>query len=271
MSWMGGKKALRQDIVTRFPLYYERYIEVFGGGGWVLFYKQPEKFEVYNDFNDYLVNLYRCVRQKPEELIRSLEFVLNARSDFFMYRTFVEEKPVATLDGDIALASAFYCLIRYSYASGLVSYASQPHDMWKNFPKIREAHTRIRGTIIENKDCVDLIKQYDREHSFFYLDPPYYDAEAVYLNIDGFVDKDHIRLRDALLSIDGKFILSYNDHERIRELYDCAGIWVEEIERLDNIKQRYDKGAKYKELLISNYDTSERSRRIPEQMSIFIG
>ena len=34
MSWIGGKKALRELIVRLFPLYYERYIEVFGGGGW---------------------------------------------------------------------------------------------------------------------------------------------------------------------------------------------------------------------------------------------
>lgn len=51
MSWIGGKKSLRELIVTLFPLYYERYIEVFGGGGWVLFHKPPgNDFEVYNDF-----------------------------------------------------------------------------------------------------------------------------------------------------------------------------------------------------------------------------
>ena len=51
MSWIGGKKALRELIVRLFPLYYERYIEVFGGGGWVLFHKPPgNDFEVYNDF-----------------------------------------------------------------------------------------------------------------------------------------------------------------------------------------------------------------------------
>ena len=48
MSWIGGKKALRELIVRLFPLYYERYIEVFGGGGWVLFHKPPgNDFEVY--------------------------------------------------------------------------------------------------------------------------------------------------------------------------------------------------------------------------------
>lgn len=83
MSWIGGKKSLRELIVTLFPLYYERYIEVFGGGGWILFHKPPgNDFEVYNDFNGLLVNLYRCVREKPEELIDALRYVLNARADF---------------------------------------------------------------------------------------------------------------------------------------------------------------------------------------------
>ena len=69
MSWVGGKKALRDQILSRFPLEYKRYIEVFGGGGWVLFHKPPGRdFEVYNDFNGNLVNLYRCVREHPDEL-----------------------------------------------------------------------------------------------------------------------------------------------------------------------------------------------------------
>ena len=64
MSWVGGKKSLRDAVLARFPPYYERYIEVFGGAGWILFHKPPgNDFEVYNDFNSNLVNLYRCVRR----------------------------------------------------------------------------------------------------------------------------------------------------------------------------------------------------------------
>ena len=52
ISWVGGKKALRDLIYLRMPTHYDRYIEVFGGGGWVLFGKPPDKcMEVYNDFN----------------------------------------------------------------------------------------------------------------------------------------------------------------------------------------------------------------------------
>ena len=210
MSWIGGKKALRELIVTLFPVYYERYIEVFGGGGWVLFHKPPgNDFEVYNDFNGLLVNLYRCVRDKPEELIAALKYVLNAREDFdFVRGTLARDSPAS----DVQKAAWFYQLIRYSYAAGLTSFGSQPHDMWSNFPLIEQAHRRLAKVVIENKDFEKLLRQYDRPVSFFYLDPPYHATEGYYQNIgeDGFTEADHIRLRDTLMRIEGKFLLSYH-------------------------------------------------------------
>lgn len=83
MSWVGGKKALRDAALARFPPYYERYIEVFGGAGWVLFHKPPGMdFEVINDYNSNLTNLYRVVRDKPDKLKYKLRYVLNSREDF---------------------------------------------------------------------------------------------------------------------------------------------------------------------------------------------
>ena len=43
----------------------------------MLFHKDPgNDFEVYNDFNGLLVNLYRCVREKSAELMEALRYVL---------------------------------------------------------------------------------------------------------------------------------------------------------------------------------------------------
>ena len=152
MSWIGGKKALRDEIIARFPTDYKRYIEVFGGGGWVLFHKNPgNDFEVYNDRNPNLVNLYRCVRDHPDELIAELTYTLNSRTDFDYIRKVMKtptERP------DVKRAEYFYQLIRYSYASGLDSYASQPHSMWNNFPLINNACARLQKVVIENKDLL---------------------------------------------------------------------------------------------------------------------
>ena len=116
MSWVGGKKALRDQILSRFPLEYKRYIEVFGGGGWVLFHKPHGKdFEVYNDFNANLVNLYRCVREHPEELEQELMFMLNSRLDFEYMKHMLHSKAVLP---DIRRAAYYYALIRYHSNTG---------------------------------------------------------------------------------------------------------------------------------------------------------
>lgn len=257
MAWVGGKKALRDEILARFPRNYKRYIEVFGGAGWVLFHKPPgNDFEVFNDFNGNLVNLYRCVREQPEALRNELRYMLNSRLDFEYMKGMLHSQAVLP---DVRRASYYYALIRYSYAAGTSTFGSQPHAMWNNFPLIESAAGRLQKVVIENKDCVKLIRQYDRPESFFYCDPPYYNADQYYeaVSSDGF---DHAGLADALLGIKGKFLLSYNDCPEIRALYDRPGIVVEGISRLSNIAQRYENGKQYPELLISNYDTTELAR-----------
>ena len=71
------------------------------------------------------------------------------------------------------------------------------------------------------------------------------------------------------MRIEGKFLLSYNDDAFVRGLYDRPGIYLMETTRINNIKQRYDNGAQFPELLIANYDLRERSRAVPSQMTLF--
>ena len=76
ISWIGGKKLLRRQILEQFPDpgTFDRYIEVFGGAAWIMFAKeQHAKLEVYNDVNGQLVNLFRVVKYHPEALQKELE------------------------------------------------------------------------------------------------------------------------------------------------------------------------------------------------------
>lgn len=267
MSWVGGKKALRDAVLARFPPYYEKYIEVFGGAGWVMFHKPPEMdCEVFNDFNSNLTNLYRVVRDKPDKLKYKLRYCLNSREDFDWISS-LHKRGLFPKCRDVDRAAKFYQLIRYSYASGLDSYGCQPHSIWGDFPMIDMASRRLQKVVIENKDFEKLIKQYDRAVSFFYCDPPYFATESYYKDV-GFTKDDHIRLRDTLLACKGKFLVSYNDCTKIRELWDFPDIHIEEISRLNNLAQRYEGGKLYNELFISNYDTSER-RMATCQLSFF--
>ncbi|WP_286439387.1 DNA adenine methylase, partial [Bacteroides acidifaciens] len=83
IPWIGGKSLLAKKITALFPENLERYIEVFGGGGSVLFSKDRHApFEVYNDANGQLVNLFRCIRYHRGELQREIYGYINAREIF---------------------------------------------------------------------------------------------------------------------------------------------------------------------------------------------
>lgn len=298
IAWVGGKKALRKLIYTMFPVQFDRYIEVFGGGGWVLFGKPPNlkrKLEVYNDYNSNLANLFYCVKNRTCAFLLELGFLpINSRDEFSMIRTFLEKQEPDTtflqeeltlaeqnlsppdyeeirailLENaqmtDVKRAAAFFKLIRYSYGSGCTSFGCQPFDVRKCFDAIWQASHRLSETVIENKDFEALIRQYDRDSAFFYCDPPYYETEGHYEVV--FRKEDHMRLRDTLKACRGKWMVSYNDCDFIRELYD--GYYITAVTRLNNLAQRYEGGCEFPEVIITNYDPKEMERSQPRQMRL---
>lgn len=80
---IGNKSHLLPIIYAVFPKEYGRYIEIFGGSGAVMLGREPCKFEVYNDIDGELVNLFRTVRNRPAELLLELGLLpLNSREEF---------------------------------------------------------------------------------------------------------------------------------------------------------------------------------------------
>ena len=224
MSWIGGKNALRKKIIEQFPELgtYNRYIEVFGGAGWILFSSDSHaKMEVYNDVNGNLVNLFRCIKYHPDAVQEELRYILISREQFFDTREQLETRGMT----DIQRAARFFILIKESFGTDLRSFGLRSRDMEK-------------------------AKEYlsDKKDALFYLDPPYYKTEKYYP--DKFMPEDHVRLKEALDVIKGKFVLSYNDCEYIRKLY--KGYHIIEVERLHNLVMK-ERKPKYKELIIKNY------------------
>ena len=297
VSWMGNKTSILRILYAVFPLGYERYIEPFGGSGAVLLGKnKPDKFEVYNDVNHNLVNLFRCMRDRPIALIDEIGyFNLNSREEFNSIKEFFKDekfndrfiddeiektrkifdKPTADelielmiskkLDYDLRRAAMYLKLLRYSYSSGGKSFACQPMNIRRLFGLIQDVSIRLDNTVIENQDFEVLIKHYDRDNSFFYCDPPYYTSEYVYQC--GFTWDDHLRLREALRNAKGKWLVSYNDCQEIRDLY--QGSSFADFTRVHSMKQRTNAGEQFPELLISNYDMCERFNSKPLQLSLF--
>ena len=298
VSRVGNKSSILNILYAVFPLKYGRFIDVFGGSGSVLLgNREIHQFEVYNDFDRNLVNLFRCMKSRTVATIRELGFCnLNSRDDFVAIKKFFENEdfddayineeleltecvfpPIEanelkeirkriTTDYDVRRAAMFLKMLRYSYSSGCKSFACQPFDIRKLFGLIKELENRMANVVIENQDFETLIKHYDREDAFFYLDPPYFFTEDMYAVEFG--RDDHIRLRDTLKNIKGRFLLSYNDCDEIRELYN--GYSMLDFTRTHMMAQRYEAGKEFKELLIGNYDLFEREKNKPKQLSLFV-
>ena len=238
------------------------YVEVFGGGGSVLLNKERSVREVLNDANGNLINLYRVVREHPDELKDRLLYVLHSREDFKIAQRRLAQ---FSYKDDILRAADFYQVVRQSYAGTGKQFSAVARSMWAGFPAIDRVAGRLQGVTLEKEDFGVIFQRYDSPNTHFYIDPPYVYTEDYYPgNI--FLCSDHQRLAAILLNVEGLWLLSYNLCPEVLELYQQPGILIEQVDRINNMAQRYESGAVFQEVLISNYDTIKRT---PEQLYLF--
>ena len=242
IPWIGGKSQLAKTLVSLFPTDIDRYIEVFGGGGSVLFAKEKHApLEVYNDANGQLVNLFRCIRFHRAELQREISGYINSREVFEDIKAQIDMRGFT----DIQRAAMFYVMVKISYGADSRTYSCNKKNLSADY--LEEVENRLKsgtGVVIEHKDFENLIHVYDRPNALFYCDPPYHTTEKYY---DAeFLNSDHERLNRCLRELKGRFVLSYNDDDYIRELY--KDFEIIPVERQNNLSR-----GKYRELIIKNY------------------
>ena len=145
------------------------YVEVFGGGGSVLLNKERSVREILNDKNGNLINLFRVVRDHPNELKDRLLYVVHSREDFQIAQRRLAQFPAAD---PIQRAADFYQVIRQSYAGNGKQFCSVARSMWAGFPVIDRVCGRVQGVTLENEDFETIITRYDSPTTVFYIDPP---------------------------------------------------------------------------------------------------
>ena len=248
-GWMGGKFLLSKQIIPMIPA-HDCYCEPFAGAAWVFFKKERSKVEVLNDINTDIITLYRVVQHHLEEFIRWFKWVLVSRNEF---ERWLQAEPKTLTD--IQRAVRFFYIQKNSFGGRVdkpsFGYApSSPPRL--NLLRIEEdlsqAHLRSSQVYIENLNYLDLIKRYDRDQTFFYIDPPYWNCEDYYG--DGIFSKsDFNALAAQLAGIKGKFLLSLNDTPEVRAIFSDFVI--------DSVSVPYSCGKKRtlaKEVLIRNYE-----------------
>jgi DNA adenine methylase len=110
---------------------------------------------------------------------------------------------------------------------------------------------QLSSVLIENLSYEHIIKKYDRKHTCFYIDPPYFNCESDY-GKEIFSRPDFPKMAELLSSMQGNFILSLNDRLEVRKIF--SGFHFKAVEVRYSIASKSSKRKKFPELLISSLD-----------------
>ena len=253
--WFGGKRYLSKRIIERIERIEHRcYAEPFVGmGGVFLRRRRKPPSEIINDLNGEVVNLFRIVKEHPDELMRQFGYLITARAEFARLLSV----PAATLT-DVQRAARFAYLQRLAFGGKAANLAtpgqlgfSVHRPARLNTARLRRlidaAHGRLEGVQIEQLNWDAFIERYDRPFTLFYIDPPYWGHEADY-GKNLFSRADFARLAGVLRDLEGRFILSLNDTPEVRACF--AGFDLEAVTTRYSANIKADRTAA--ELLISN-------------------
>tara|TARA_R110002049_G_scaffold135819_8_gene295418 strand:- start:176 stop:967 length:792 start_codon:yes stop_codon:yes gene_type:complete len=250
IPWIGGKRRLADRLLPHFPA-HQCYVEPFAGGAALFFLRPaPAEVEVLNDINGELVNLYRVVKCHLEEFVRQFKWALSSRQVF----KWLQDTPVETLT-DIQRAARFYYLQQSAFGGrvqgqsyGTATTAPPGLNLLRIEETLSAAHLRMANAYIENLPWQECLRRYDRAHTFFFMDPPYWETEGYGVEF-GF--EQYEEMADLLAQLDGKAIVTLNDHPDIRRIFDRFHIESTDI--------RYTvgggSGVERREVIIFSWDT----------------
>lgn len=225
IPWIGGKGRLADDLLPLFPK-HQCYVEPFAGGAALFFRKAPAQAEVLNDINGDIVNLYRVVQHHLEEFVRQFKWALTSRQIFEWQKITPEE----TLT-DNQRAARFYYLQKSAFGGhvegrtfGYATTSGPRLNLLRIEEELSGAHLRLAGAFIESLDWADCIQRYDRKHTLFFCDPPYYGLEGYGVPF-GLEQYEH--MAELARSIKGKMLITVNDCLEMRGIF--KGLPVQEV------------------------------------------
>jgi len=222
IKYFGGKGGMFNNIIKYFPEddNIDTYIEPFGGSYSIGFAQNKYPNEIYNDLEKNVYSLYKVLSDKT--LYNEFKY----KCDLAIYsQDLRNEYKIKLKNDDISMVDrAFYYfyLNRTSHngVGGLSvntitrrNMSKSVSDFLSSIDRLEDIHQRLSKVIVLNQDGIELIKKYDRQNVFFYLDPPYEQSTRTSARYDVDMNrKSHEMLLDTLLNLqNAKFLLSGYD------------------------------------------------------------
>ena len=252
IAYMGGKSRLVSTLVPVIQTtLHACYCEPFCGAAWVLFGKSEtcSKCEVINDLDGELVRFWRCVQRHYLPLVDLFRTSIVSREVFEWLKM---ERPETLTD--LQRAARYYYLQRSGFGGKVkgrtFGYSTErpPNlDVVSISDDLLDVHRRLAHVTVEHLDGLDCIRRYDRPATLFFIDPPYLETAGYEVS---FPEERYADLAAVLGTVKGKFMLTLNDHPRVRSVFSRFQIRM--------IQTRYSVGTgksrkEVGEVLISNF------------------
>lgn len=266
LRYYGGKWKLAPWIISHFPP-HQNYVEPCGGAASVLLQKPRSPLETYNDLDGNVVNFFRVLRDRPEELIRLIRLTPWARAEYELHY-----KPA---QDPVEMARRFWCGSVMAISSmPFTSSGMHMNKSKENTPGIPDSKgflefeyleivaSRLLGVQIENKTYTETIERYDAVDALIYLDPPYVPNTRSQNGVYAFEwsDSEHISAGAMLRQAAGYVVVSGYACPLYTELYEDHG-W----HRVDKEAQTNSGGKRIESLWLSPRTVEALGQR--EQLS----
>jgi len=219
IRYPGGDYYIFEDlnkIFTRAPG-VNVFVEVFGGSCWSSLNVPRWKFKVIvcNDIDADLINLYRMIKNNPDELIKKLSILPFSRELHEIALEIINDKNIDPVTKSAMLfyvsrTSLFGFLTKRS-GFAICKTKSDARSYSSAVASIAEYAKKFRDVVLECRDYREVIKLYDSNTTLFYLDPPYvstsetHDRENYYRH--GFTLANLKLMAKVLRDIKGKWVL----------------------------------------------------------------
>jgi DNA adenine methylase len=230
-GWYGGKFNHLDWLLPLLPAAHH-YCEPFAGSAAVLINRIPAPVETYNDMDGEIVNFFRVLRDRAEELSRAIALTPFSCEEF--YQSIFDDPPASD---ELERARRFYTRARQA-RTGLAQTASL--GRWANckdtsragmsgvvsrwlggIEALPEIGTRLLRVQLENRPAEDVIRLYDSPTTLFYCDPPYLHDTRGDSGAYGFEmsEPDHVRLAATLNRCKAKVAISGYRNALMDQLY----------------------------------------------------
>jgi len=238
-------------LLPHFPE-HRTFIDAFFGSGSVFFYKPKAKYNILNDLDSDVFNLFQVVMNQKDELAEAVR-LMPIHSDLMKYWNKNKETE------PIKKALRFLLLSNFGYMGKpetLRLNAAGENTKQLILDRINPTFEYLSDCLLSNQDCIAFINSLsfkdkrDFEKVFIYCDPPYLGTTDNYQA--SFTEQQSGELFECLMKRGCKFAMSEFDHPFILEQAKYHNLNVITLGERQNMKNRRV------EILVTNYENRQQ-------------